>query len=257
MQSEHNIDKSTLIGIISGILLLIIGIMIQGSIGSFFDASSVFIVIGGTFAACFASYPINTLKNSTKVIKNAFIEKQYDTNVAIEQIGELSITAKKNGLLALEKVARDLNNPFLEKSALLVVDGMDPDVIKEILDMDLENMARRHEEGEGILKTLGKYAPAFGMIGTLIGLITMLQQLENPETLGPAMAVALITTFYGAVLANMIFLPLAGKLKFKSDQEVKYKMMIIEGIISVQAGDAPMMIKEKLQTFMETQKREE
>jgi chemotaxis protein MotA len=134
---------------------------------------------------------------------------------------------------------------------------MDPDTIKDILNMDLENMMRRHEEGEGILKTLGKYAPAFGMIGTLIGLITMLQQLDNPETLGPAMAVALITTFYGSVLANLIFLPLAGKLKFKSDQEIKYKMMIIEGIISVQAGDAPMMIKEKLQTFMETQKREE
>lgn len=257
MQSEQTIDKSTLIGILSGVLLLIVGIMIQGTLGAFFDAAAIFIVIGGTMAACFASYPISTLKNSIKVIKVAFIERQYDTDLAIEQIGELSVTAKRNGLLALEKVARDLNNPFIEKSALLVVDGMDPDAIKEILNMDLENMSRRHEEGESILKTLGKYAPAFGMIGTLIGLITMLQQLENPETLGPAMAVALITTFYGAVLANMIFLPLAGKLKFKSDQEVKYKMMIIEGIISVQAGDAPMMIKEKLQTFVETQKREE
>jgi chemotaxis protein MotA len=257
MQTEKSIDKSTIIGLVAGTILLVIGILIQGSIGTFFNAASIFIVIGGTFAACFASYPLNTLKNSTKVIKNAFIEKQYDTDTAIEQIGELSVTAKRNGLLALEKVAKDLNNPFLEKSALLVVDGMDPDTIKDILNMDLENMMRRHEEGEGILKTLGKYAPAFGMIGTLIGLITMLQQLDNPETLGPAMAVALITTFYGSVLANLIFLPLAGKLKFKSDQEIKYKMMIIEGIISVQAGDAPMMIKEKLQTFMETQKREE
>jgi len=257
MDNNKNTDKSTIIGLVAGFILLMIGILIQGSLGTFFDATSIFIVIGGTFAACFASYPITTLKNSRNVIKNAFIEKKYDTDTAIEQIGKLSVTAKKNGLLALEKVVRELDNPFLEKSALLVVDGMDPDTIKEILNMDLENMMRRHEEGEGVLKTLGKYAPAFGMIGTLIGLITMLQQLDNPETLGPAMAVALITTFYGAVLANVVFLPLAGKLKFKSDQEIKYKMMIIEGIISVQAGDAPMMIKEKLQTFMETQKRED
>lgn len=257
MQAKQKLDNSTVIGLVAGVVLLIIGILIQGSIGSFINAASVFIVIGGTFAACIASYPLHTLKNSRNVIRNAFVEKTYDENTAIEQIGELSVTAKKDGLLALEKVAKDLNNPFLEKSVLLVVDGMSAEVIKDILSMDLENMVMRHQEGEGVLRTLGKFAPAFGMIGTLIGLITMLQQLDNPETLGPAMAVALVTTFYGAVLANTIFLPLAGKLKFKSDQEVKYKLMIIEGVIAVQAGEAPMMIKEKLQTFMESEKREE
>jgi chemotaxis protein MotA len=251
------VDVSTIIGVVAGIILIMIGILIQGALGSFWDASAVFIVVGGTAAACFASYPLSTLKNSRRVLKNAFMEREYDTDLAIDQIGQLSVTAKKNGLLSLERVAKELNNPFLEKSALLVVDGMDPETIKNILNMELENMVRRHEEGEGILKTLGKYAPAFGMIGTLIGLITMLQKLDNPETLGPAMAVALITTFYGSVLANTIFLPLAGKLKFKSDQEVKYKLMIIEGILSVQAGDAPMMIEEKLKTFMETERRED
>ncbi len=251
------LDISTVVGVIAGIILITVGILIQGALGSFVDASAIFIVFGGTFAASFASYPLNTIKNASRVIKNAFLERHYDTDLAIEQISELSITAKRNGLLALEKVAKELNNPFLEKSALLVVDGMDPDSIKKILNMELENMVRRHEEGEGILKTLGKYAPAFGMIGTLIGLITMLQQLESPETLGPAMAVALITTFYGTVLANIVFLPLAGKLKYKSDQEVLYKMMIIEGIISVQAGDAPIMIEEKLNTFVETERRED
>jgi chemotaxis protein MotA len=243
-------DISTAVGLGGMILLIVAAIMTKGPIGSFWDTSSFLIVLGGTVTAVMVSYPIDKLKATITLVKKAFGEKSFNLEKTIEQLSHLSYIAKRDGLLALEKTVEDLDEEFMKKGILMVVDGMEPKSIEKILELDVENMIYRHAEGEGVLKTFGKYAPAFGMIGTLVGLILMLQDLNDVATLGPNMGVALITTFYGAFLSNGIFLPLAGKLKFKSDCETQYKIMVVEGILSVQAGETPMMIEEKLRTFL-------
>lgn len=249
-------DITSVAGLILAFILFILAIVTQGSIGSFWSTSSLIIVIGGTLCSTAISYPVDKLKGFLAIFKKAFTKENFEINQTIEILSELSLVAKKNGLLALEKYTNEVDNEFMKKSILLVVDGTDPKMIEKMLSLDLENMITRHQEGQGVLKTMGKYAPAMGMIGTLIGLILMLKKLNDPSTLGPAMAVALITTFYGSFLANIIFLPLAGKLQYKSDQEVIYKMMIIEGILAVQAGESPLMIKEKLKTFVADSERQ-
>lgn len=248
-------DLSTLLGIIAGFAVVILGIVTKGPILRFWDLSSFLIVVGGTVTAVMVSYPLNKLKDLLKIIKKAFLESSYNVENTIEQFAKLSYIAKKEGLLAMEKVLKDIDSEFMKKGVTLIIDGTEPEMIKKMLELDVENMLDRHSEGEGVLKTFGKFAPAYGMVGTLIGLIIMLNNLEDVSTLGPAMGVALITTFYGSFLANAVFLPLAGKLKYKSENEARYKYMIIEGIISVQNGDSPILIEEKLKTFMNANAR--
>jgi chemotaxis protein MotA len=243
-------DISTVVGMGGMFLIIIAAIMTKGPIGSFWDVSSFLIVLGGTVTAVMISYPMDKLKDAQTVIRKAFGEKSFNIEKTIEQLSQLSYIAKRDGLLALEKMVDDLDEEFMKRGILMIVDGLEPKMIEKVLELEVENMAYRHSEGEGVLKTFGRYAPAFGMIGTLVGLILMLKDLNDVATLGPNMGVALITTFYGAFMANGIFLPLAGKLKYKSDCEVRYKMMVIEGILSVQAGEAPLMIEEKLKTFL-------
>lgn len=248
-------DVSTLFGMMASFVIIIVAILVSGDISSFFSLSSFLIVVGCTFAACIASYPISKIKSLWKIVKNAFYSTTYDIELTIEQFCKLSYIAKKEGLLAMESFVSHIDDDFMKKGVLLIVDGTDPEMIKKILELEVENMLDRHAEGEGILRTLGKYSPAFGMIGTLIGLINMLKNLSDVNTLGPSMGVALITTFYGSLLANALFLPLAGKLKFKSENEAKFMIMIIDGIVSVQEGDSPLVIKEKLKTYMEQKSR--
>jgi len=250
-------DVSSLTGVIGVFIIVAVAILTKGSAGAFLDIASILIVLGGTVAAVLTSYPIDRLKNSMKVIRKAFRDDSYQTNKTISQLSQLSYIAKRDGLLAMEKMVDEIEDEFMKKGILLIVDGSEPKMIERILSLELENMVDRHREGEGVLKAFGKFAPAFGMIGTLIGLILMLKNLDDVATLGPSMGVALVTTFYGALLANGVFLPLAGKLRFKSDQEVRYRTMVIEGILSVQAGETPLMIEEKLKTFIEQGKRDE
>jgi chemotaxis protein MotA len=250
-------DISSLTGLLGVFIIVIVAIITKGSAGAFLDIASILIVLGGTIAAVLTSYPIEKLKNSIKVMKKAFKDDSYNVKKTISQLSQLSYIAKRDGLLAMEKMIDDIDDEFMKKGILLIVDGSEPKMIERILNLDLENMVDRHREGEGVLKTFGQYSPAFGMIGTLIGLILMLKNLDDVASLGPSMGVALITTFYGTLLANGVFLPLAGKLRFKSDQEVRYRNMVIEGILSVQAGETPLMIEEKLKTFMEQSRREE
>lgn len=250
-------DISSLTGLLGVFIIVIVAIITKGSAGAFLDIASILIVLGGTIAAVLTSYPMDKLKNSINVIKKAFKDDSYNVKKTISQLSQLSYIAKRDGLLAMEKMIDDIDDEFMKKGILLIVDGSEPKMIERILNLDLENMVDRHREGEGVLKTFGQYSPAFGMIGTLIGLILMLKNLDDVASLGPSMGVALITTFYGTLLANGVFLPLAGKLRYKSDQEVRYRNMVIEGILSVQAGETPLMIEEKLKTFMEQGKREE
>ncbi len=250
-------DVSSLTGLLGVFIIVIVAIITKGSAGAFLDIASILIVLGGTTAAVLTSYPIDKLKNTVNIMRKAFKDDSYEVKKTISQLSQLSYIAKRDGLLAMEKMVDEIEDEFMKKGILLIVDGSEPKMIERILSLELENMVDRHREGEGVLKSFGKFSPAFGMIGTLIGLILMLKNLDDVASLGPSMGVALITTFYGTLLANGVFIPLAGKLRFKSDQEVKYRTMVIEGILSVQAGETPLMIEEKLKTFIEQGKRDE
>lgn len=243
-------DLSSTIGIILGIVFVIGGILTSGNLSTFWDPPSVIIVLGGTIASTLASYPLKDFLNTGKVIKKAFFYKEESPDEVIAEVIELANVARKEGLLALEEYAENLNDEFLQKGIMLIVDGTDPDLVRNILETELVFLEERHAEGQGIFQAMGTYAPAFGMVGTLIGLINMLKFLDDPSAIGPNMSVALVTTFYGSVLANVVFLPLAQKLKIRSGSETLVKELMVEGLLSIQAGENPRIIEEKLKTFI-------
>lgn len=245
-------DFATAIGFLAGFGFIIWGISgsSSGDLMSFFNFESIVIVLGGTMAATFVSYPLKKVFTTLKVVKNAFTTKNDMPNDIIKKIIDLANIARKEGLLALEEAGEEINDDFLKKGILLIVDGTDPDLVRNILETELTFMEERHKDGQGIFEAMGSYAPAFGMIGTLIGLISMLKTLDDPSTVGPKMSVALITTFYGSVLANLLFIPLANKLKGRSNEEIMIKELMVEGLLSIQAGENPRIIEEKLLTFL-------
>jgi chemotaxis protein MotA len=249
------LDLSTVIGLLLGIAFIIGGILISGELGSYIDMPSIVIVLGGTIASTLASFPMKTFLNTSKVIKNAFFNKETSPDGVIEEIINLANIARKEGLLSLEEYAEKLEDEFLQKGIMLIVDGTDPELVRNILETELVFLEERHGEGQSIFETMATYAPAFGMIGTLIGLINMLKYLDDPSTIGPNMAVALITTFYGSMLANVIFLPLSQKLKIRSKSEILVKELMVEGLLSIQAGENPRIIEEKLKTFIPPEMR--
>ncbi|NLJ67188.1 MAG: motility protein A [Clostridiales bacterium] len=243
-------DVSTLAGIVAGVAFIIVGIILGGTLQSFYDLPSIMIVFGGTIAATMVSYPFRRLISFTKVVKKLFLTSDEKPQEAIVRIIELANIARKEGLLALEEAAYGTDDPFLQKGILLIVDGTDPELVKNILETELDFVEERHQEGQGIFETMASLAPAFGMIGTLIGLINMLKNLDDPSTLGPSMSVALVTTLYGSMLANLFFTPMAIKLKYKSSQEILLKEIMLEGMLSIQAGENPRIIEEKLKAFL-------
>lgn len=226
------------------------GIMIDGSIASFWNTPSIVIVLGGTVASTLVAFPLVRVKQALIVVKKAFSSKELAPGETINKIINLANTARREGLLALEEASANLEDEFLQKGAMLIVDGTDPELVRNILETELSFLEERHNEGKSIFETMGSVAPAFGMIGTLIGLINMLQRLEDPKSVGPSMAVALITTFYGSVLANLIFIPIATKLKMRSREETLIKEIMVEGLLSIQAGENPRIIEEKLKAFL-------
>lgn len=242
---------TALFGIIIGAVLILSGIAFDGGlIMDFFSVSSILITIGGTLASTIANYPFRQFINMFRVAKNAFKKKDYDLNKTIERILELATMARREGLLSLDKIVDDIEEPFLKKGIMLVVDGTDPELVKNIMQNDLEFMDLRHQRGQAMFLSMAEYAPAYGMIGTLIGLINMLKNLDNTDALGAGMATALITTFYGVILANLIFKPIAGKLKVMSESEICYNELILEGLLSLQAGENPKIVEERLNSFV-------
>ncbi len=248
-------DIATILGLILGIVFTAWGIMQSGELITFWDKPSAVIVIGGTIAATLLAYPLNTLGSIRKVFHKAFFNKNVSANGIIEEIIQLANVARKEGLLSLEEYAEKLDDDFLKKGIMLIVDGTDPELVRNILETELTFLEERHSQGQGILESMGAYAPAFGMLGTLIGLINMLQKMDDPKAIGPNMSVALVTTFYGSVLANVLFLPLAKKLKVRSKSEILVKELMIEGLLSIQAGENPRIIEEKLKTFIPPEQR--
>ncbi len=248
-------DISTVLGLLLGVVFIIGGIITSGQIDSYIHIPSIIIVLGGTIASTLASFPLKNFLNTSKVIKKAFSYKETSPDEVIEEIISLANIARKEGLLALEEYAEELQDDFLQKGIMLIVDGTDPELVRNILETELTFLEERHMDGQSIFETMGTYAPAFGMIGTLIGLINMLKHLDDPSMIGPNMSVALVTTFYGSILANVVFLPLARKLKIRSKSEVLVKELTVEGLLSIQAGENPRIIEEKLKTFIPPEMR--
>lgn len=243
-------DLATIIGIVSGIVIFIWAINMDGSITAFLHLPSALIVFGGVLAGTLVNYPLSRLVDVTHILRKAFTEKHLDAENLIKTLVGLAETARREGLLALEDAAYQLDDDFLRNGVLLIVDGTDPELVKNILETELTFLEDRHREGQSIFETMGSLAPSFGLIGTVIGLINMLKNLDDPDKIGPGMAVALITTFYGAVFANLLFLPIAGKLKVRSREEILLKEVMIEGMLSIQAGENPRIIEEKLKAFL-------
>ena len=241
-------DLATIIGLILGISLVLAAI--GSSLGYFIDVPSLLIVIGGGLAATMMSLPLKSIKNGPKVLKNAFFAKKNSNASLVAEVVRFGEIARREGILALENVMGEVNDAFLGRALQLAIDGSDPEVIAETLEAEMENLTSRHGRGKRLLELVGKYAPAFGMIGTLIGLVLMLNNMEDPAMIAPSMAVALLTTLYGAMLANMVALPLADKLQARTDEELARMGIVAEGIISIQSGDNPKVVEQKLQIFL-------
>ena len=227
-----------------------ITIMLDGVLGDFLNIPSVFIVFGGVIASTIVSYPMDALKNLGKLMGNAFKSKKVDFQADIENIVKIANVARREGILALEETVTEMNDPFMQKGIMLIIDGSDPELVKSVLETELVFVRERHGSGQAILLQMSGFSPAYGMIGTLVGLINMLTKLNDPSSLGPSMAVALVTTFYGVVLANLLFTPLAKKLASQSADECLRKEMVLEGILSIQDGENPRIIREKLNAFL-------
>ena len=251
-------DIASLLGLVLGLVMTIYGIVSTGaSIQSYIDPPSIIITIGGSLSALLTSMKlpdvINALKNG---IKLAVKEPQNtDPKKVITQILDMANVARKEGLLQLEETANGIEDEFLKKGVMLVVDGTDADLVRAILENDMSSMVARHQTIIGFFDFWAAQGPAWGMIGTLIGLINMLNDLQDASSIGPSMATALVTTFYGSLIANWICQPIEQKLKVNSDAEVQTKTLMVEGLLSIQAGENPRVIEEKLKTFLAPSER--
>ncbi len=244
-------DLTTVVGMIIAIVLVVNGIGVD-KLNNFVDISSILIVVGGTVASIIASYPLSMLLDIPKHLTILFRGKRYNIPKLVEQIVDLAMVARQNGLLALEEKAEEIKDPFLKQSVLMIVDANDPDKVRSILEREMDNMMVRHDSAAGLYEKASASAPAFGMIGTLVGLINMLKGLNldggsgGASNLGQDMSVALITTFYGCMLANVLFAPIAKKLRIRQDEEELYCSTIVEGVIAIQAGENPKYLREHL-----------
>lgn len=249
-------DIATIAGVILGLVLIFVSIMLGGSLGAYIDIPSVVMVIGGGIASTVASFSVAHLLKFPKVFAQALKSNATDPRSLIRDMVRFAEVARRDGILALESLTGEMKDPLLVTGVKMAIDGTDPDLIQQIMDQDLENTLARHSAGKAMLDALGKYAPAFGMIGTLVGLVAMLANMSDPSTIGAGMAVALLTTLYGAVMANVFCLPVADKLAFRNEQEYLLKAIIIKGVMSIQAGDNPRVVEQKLKTFLPPALRE-
>lgn len=248
-------DLAIIIGFVSGTIFIFLSILLNAEMQisgvlSFVDWPSVMVTIGGTVAATLVAYPLPMLIGGLKGFKNALKPKKVDPIGAIKNIIDLANLARKEGILALEDASSEMDDDFLQKGVMLVVDGTDPELVRNILETEISFIEERHNSVAAVWEFIGTMGPSWGMIGTLIGLVMMLQNMSDPSSIGPSMAVAIITTFYGSVVANFIANPVANKLKVFSTEEQLVKGILIEGILSIAAGENPRIIEEKLKVFL-------
>jgi chemotaxis protein MotA len=244
-------DIASVAGLILAIVLVVASIATSGgTFAAFIDPASILVVFGGCLASVLISFPLENFLSVFEVTKKVFNWKLEPVQDIIDQLVSLAETARRDGLLALESRLQEIDNPFVILGVQMAVDGTRPEAIEDILRTELDALATRHRDGKALLDTMGKYAPAFGMIGTLLGLIMMLGDMSDPATIGAGMAVALLTTLYGSLAANCVFLPFADKLGFTNKQELLTMEIIVRGILAIQAGENPRVIAQKLTTFV-------
>ena len=248
-------DITTLIGILVAFGLVVASILMGGSGGWFVNYPSLMIVVGGTMGATFLAYPLSDVLGVFGVAKNVFLHRSQSSKELIDQIVEFAKKARREGILSFESQLNDVKEPFLAKGLQLAIDGMESNAIEEIMSTEIQFVEQRHKVGAEIFDTMGTFAPAVGMLGTIIGLVQMLMQMDDPSSIGGPMAVALLTTFYGVLLANLLFIPIAGKLKMRSKQEVMRKQLMLAGIVAIQSGDNYRIVAQKLDAFIAPKER--
>jgi len=244
------LDLATVIGIVGAFALVVAAMSTGGGLTWFLDGPSAMIVFGGTFGAVLVNYRMSDMLSVLKVAKNAFFKREYKTDEIIRLLVEMSKMARKEGILSLQNMGVRVKDPFLGKAVDMMVDGYEPALMANILETELDFIAERHRLGAEIFASMGNFAPAMGMMGTLIGLIQMLMKMEEPSSIGPSMSVALVTTFYGVILANLVFHPISGKLRTRRAEELLVKRLIIKAVMSIQEGDNPRILEQKLHSFI-------
>ena len=249
-------DLATAIGLLAGAGMLLWALWSGGDIGAYWNTPSVVLVAGGSVFVVLTTQALDRFIALFAVLKRSLLVRRQSVARTIEQIIQLGELARREGVLSLENTLDNIEDDFLSNGIRLVIDGTAAGEIEQMLAAELDAMDQRHGQGKGILETFGKYAPALGMIGTLIGLVQMLQSMEEPSSIGPAMAVALLTTFYGSVMANLIYMPIAGKLRTRSKEETLVKEMVIQGVISLTKGENPRILEQKMLAFMAPRDRQ-
>jgi chemotaxis protein MotA len=243
-------DIATLLGIASGTVILFVSIVMNTGASLYLSPFSMLVTLGGTFAATLINFAISDVIGVLKLVKVAFTRRIYDHTKIITQIVHLTDVTRRTGTVGLTQEMEMIADEFLRKGLEMVTEGASDNEIRYVLETEISFTVERHKKGRELFSAMGKYAPGFGMIGTLIGLVQMLLNLTDPSQIGKPMAMALVTTFYGAILANLIFLPLAGKLKNRSAEETLFKELILEGIILINSGETPRQVGERLKVFL-------
>ncbi|WP_303723019.1 motility protein A [Malonomonas rubra] len=249
-------DLATIVGLVAAFGLMISAIMQGGSLLIFFDIPSMIIVIGGTVGTAFVNFPYRDILGAIKVARNAFFHKTTAPTETISKLISYAGKARKEGILSLQSVMNEIEDDFFLKGLQMAVDGQEPEALRDMLEKEIEYVMERHDKGQEIFSTFAAISPAMGMIGTLIGLVQMLQNMSDPSSIGPAMALALLTTFYGAIIANVVATPIAGKLKIRSASEVLNKTLITEGMKSILEGENPRLMEQRLHAFVSPAERE-
>ncbi|MGL5431048.1 MAG: flagellar motor protein PomA [Vibrio sp.] len=246
-------DLATLIGLIGGLAFVLMAMVLGGSLMMFVDVISILIVVGGSTFVVLMKFTFGQFFGAGKIAGKAFMFKADEPEDLIAKIVEMADAARKGGFLALEEM--EIPNPFMQKGIDLLVDGHDADVVRATLQKDIILTDERHSKGTQVFRSFGEVAPAMGMIGTLVGLVAMLSNMDDPKSIGPAMAVALLTTLYGAILANMICFPIADKLALRRDQETLNRRLIMDGVLAIQDGQNPRVIDSYLKNYLNASKR--
>lgn len=246
-------DLATLIGLLGAFAMVVMAMMLGGNLAMFVDVPSVLIVVGGGMFAVMMKFELGQFLGAVKIAAKAFAFKLSKPEDIIAEVVEMAGMARKGGLLSLE--GKEVSDEFLGKGIQLLVDGHDPDVVRTLMNKDMKQTSERHDQGIAIFKALGDVSPAMGMIGTLIGLVAMLANMDDPKSIGPAMAVALLTTLYGAMIATMVALPIADKLTLRKEEEDRLKSMIIDALLAIQSGQNPRIIESMLQAYIQKSKR--
>lgn len=250
-------DLATLLGFILGAAFMLMGMLDGGGyLSSYWSLSSLAVTLGGGIASTIIGFTMDDLKKIGKLLPVIFKKKENSPFQTIQMLVDMSQKARREGLLALESGQENIKEEYLKKALELVVDGVEPEIIRDSMQLELDNMGVRHSKGITFFKTLAAEFPSWGMIGTMLGLINLLKSLDDPSTIGAAMSLALVTTFYGSVMSNWVCLPIATKLQQCSEEEIRLKEMMIEGVLSIQSGENPRIMEHRLKTFLSPEQRE-